>query len=372
MSGERPGLPIPPGLLVPGPAPLHAEVVRAMARPLFNYRGPRMKGLMDRIRDRTCRFFGVSRPPLLLAGSGTGAIEAALVNTLSPGDRVLGLSGGVFADRFLAIARAHGLDAGSLRTPWGQPADPDRFEAALRSRPDTRAVLLTHSETSTGVLHPLPELIASARRAGSALVLVDAVSSLGAVPVPIEDCDVVFTASHKAWGLPPAMAIAFVSDRAEEAGRVARLPRFYWDFTRYREAHERGSVPFTPELPILFAMEVGLGLLLEEGRERVFRRHAETAASVRAGLRAAGLTLVAADRFASPTVTAAWLPDGIAWPDLSRRLDTEHGVSLGGGLGRLAGKIFRVGHLGWTSPAQVAPALNAIRESLAALAARDD
>ena len=205
------------------------------------------------------------------------------------------------------------------------------------------------------------------REAGDALVIVDAVSSLGAVPVPVDDCDVVFTASHKAWGLPPAMAMVFVSERAEAAASRARLPRFYWDFARYRKAQERGSVPFTPELPILFAMEAGLRLLEAEGREAVYRRHAETAATVRSGLRGAGLRLVAEDHWASPTVTAAWLPPGVSWAELSGRLEALHRIAFGGGLGRLAGRIFRIGHLGWTSPRETAPALAALRSCLTAL-----
>ena len=368
---SRPDAPIPPGLLVPGPTPLHPEVAAAMARPLMSYRGPEMRALLERIAAGFAEFLGTGsdsgRPPVLLTASGTGAMEATLANTLSPGDRVLGLGGGQFAERFLAVAEAFGLDAASLGVPWGEAADPDRLRAELRARPGTRAVLLTHSETSTGVLHPLPELVRAVRETGEALVLVDAVSSLGAMPLAVDSCDAVFTASQKAWGLPPGMAMVWTSERAEAAERTARLPRFYWSFARYREAMERGVTPFTPALPVLFAMEAGLRLMLREGREAVFRRHTKAAAAARARLRAMGLRLVAPEGAASNTVTAARLPEGVSWPRLSRTLQNDHGIVLAGGLGRLAEKILRLGHLGWTTKEDIHHAADALESTLRGL-----
>ncbi len=332
---------------------------------MTSYRGPEMAALLPKLLGDLSNFVGASSAPLLLTASGTGGMEATLVNTLSPGDRVLGLGGGVFAERYLQVASGYGLDAATLDTPWGEPADPGRLRAELARRPDTRAVLLTHCETSTGVLHPLAELIAAARGAGDALVLVDAVSSLGAVEVPVADCDVVFTGSQKAWGLPPGLAMVWTSSRAEAAEATARLPRFYWDLARYREAAARGSFPSTPALPVVFAMEAGLRLLLEEGRDGVFARHAAAAVAAREGLVALGLRLVAPEPHASPTVTAAWLPDGVSWPDLARRLREEHGLVLGGGLGRLAGRVLRLGHLGWVTPEDVNRAVTTIGRGLA-------
>ena len=302
-----------PDLRIPGPTPLHPEVVAAMRRPMTSYRGPEMAALLPKLLSDLSGFVGAASAPLLL--------------TAPP------------------------------RAPrGGEPADPDRLRAELARRPDTRAVLLTHCETSTGVLHPLAELIAAARGAGDALVLVDAVSSLGAVEVPVADCDVVFTGSQKAWGLPPGLAMVWTSSRAETAEATARLPRFYWDLARYREAAARGSFPSTPALPVVFAMEAGLRLLLDEGRDGVFARE---------GLVALGLRLVAPEPHASPTVTAAWLPDGVSWPDLARRLREEHGLVLGGGLGRLAGRVLRLGHLGWVTPEDVNRAVAAIGRGLA-------
>ena len=236
-----------------------------MSRPMMSYRGPEARALIHGVGEGFCEYLGTARPPVLLTASGTGAMEATVANLLSPGDLVLGTGGGQFAERFLGVAEAFGLAVRSLETPWGEPAAPERLRVALRARPGIRAVLLTHSETSTGVAHPLPELIRIVREEGDALVLVDAVSSLGAMPLAVDACDAVFTASQKAWGLPPGMAMVWTSERAEAAERVATLPRYYWNFARYREAMARGSTPFTPALPVLFAMEAGLRLMLREG-----------------------------------------------------------------------------------------------------------
>lgn len=360
----RPGAPVPPGLRIPGPVPLHPAVAAAMARPMLSYRGSEMRALVGRVAEGFSKFLGTARRPVLLTASGTGAMEAAVVNTLSPGDRVLGIGGGQFAERFLAVAAGFGVDTLNLETPWGEAADPERLGSALRARPGTRAVLLTHSETSTGVLHPLPELVGVVREASDALVLVDAVSSLGAMPLAVDSCDIVFTASQKAWGLPPGMAMLWTSEQAEAAERTARLPRFYWNLARYREAMHRGSMPFTPALPVLFGMEAGIGLMLGEGRDAVFRRHTEAASAARRRLRAMGLRLVAAEKNASNTVTAAWLPAGLPWAELSRALRKRHGVVLAGGLGRLAGKILRLGHLGWITRADIDRAADALESAL--------
>ena len=360
----RGGAPIPPGLQIPGPTALHPEVAAAMARPMMSYRGPEARALLSRIEDGFSEVLATRRRPVLLTASGTGAMEATLANLLSPGDVVLGTGGGQFAERFLGVAEAFGLEARSLDTAWGEPAAPERLLVALRARPGIRAVLLTHSETSTGVRHPVPELIQVIRENGNPLVLVDAVSSLGAMPLEVDACDAVFTASQKACGLPPGMAMVWVSGRAEAAERTARLPRYYWNFARYREARARGSTPFTPALPVLFAMEAGLGLMLREGREGVFRRHADAAAVARNRLRSMGLRLVAEESHASNTVTAAWLPGGVSWPKLSLALQEHHGIVLAGGLGRLAGKILRLGHLGWTTPQDVHRAADALESCL--------
>jgi aspartate aminotransferase-like enzyme len=358
--------PIPRGLHVPGPTALHPEVAAAMAQPLISYRGPEARALLGRIAEGFCEYLGTERQPVLLTASGTGAMEATVANLLSPGDPVLGIGGGQFADRFLGVAEAFGLDVRSLDTPWGKAVGPERLRVALRAHPETRAVLLTHSETSTGVLHPLPELIRIVREEGDALVLVDAVSSLGAMPLEVDACDAVFTASQKAWGLPPGMAMVWTSERAEAAEREARSPRYYWSFARYREALARGSMPFTPAVPVLFAMEAGLRLMLREGRAAVARRHADAASAARGRLLDMGLRLVAAAESSTSTVTAAWLPAGVSWPDLSRVLRERHGVTLAGGLGQLQGRIVRLGHLGWVTPRDVHRAADALESCLGA------
>lgn len=365
MNGDRPPA---PALLLPGPTGLHPEVAEATARPMMSYRGPEMRALLERVSGSLSEYLGSERRPVLLTASGTGAMEASLANTLSPGDRVVGLGGGQFAERFLGIARAYGLETVHLETPWGRAADPARLREAFARFPDLKAVLLTHCETSTGVLHPVADLLRVARESGEALVLVDAVSSLGATPLAVDDFDVVFTASQKAWGLPPGLAPVWTSARAEAAAAGARLPRFYFDFARYREAAARGVTPFTPALPVFFALEAGIRLLLREGRETVFRRHAAAADAARRAVTAAGLELVAEPSVASKTVTAARLPADADWPAASRRLQDDHGLVLAGGLGKWAGKILRVGHLGWITPDDLRPLGPALRTVFGAAA----
>lgn len=357
-SGDGPPAPL---LLHPGPTGLHPEVAEAAARPMMPYRGPEMRALLGRVSGSLSEYLGSARRPVLLTASGTGAMEASLANTLSPGDRVVGLGGGQFAERFLGIARAYGLETVSLDTPWGRSADPERLRAALARHRDTKAVLLTHCETSTGVLHPVADLLRTTRESGEALVLVDAVSSLGATPLAVDDFDVVFTASQKAWGLPPGLAPVWTSARAEAAAATARLPRFYFDFARYREAAAGGVTPFTPALPVFFALEAGIRLMLREGREAVFRRHAAAAEAARDAVAAAGLELVADSAAASKTVTAARLPEGADWAVASRRLQDDHGFVLAGGLGKWAGRILRIGHLGWITPDDLRPLGPALR-----------
>ncbi len=348
------------GLRIPGPVPLRTEVTAALGRPMISYRGPEMRRLLERIQSGLAEVVGSERRPLLLTASGTGAMEAALVNALSPGDRVFGLGGGQFAERFLAVARAYGLDARGLGVEWGEAASPDRLREALRESPEVRAVLLTHCETSTGVLHPVEELIDVVRAESDALALVDAVSSLGAAPLAVDRCDVTFTGSQKAWGLPPGMAMVWTSPRAEAAEAEARLPRFYWKFANYR----REIPPFTPAVPVLFAMDAGVKLMIAEGATATHARHAEAAAFARRELGRMGLRIVAPEGFRSPTVTAAWLPDGVEWKAVSARL-AERGIVLGGGLGRFSGKVLRVGHLGWMTADDLRPALEALADTIA-------
>ncbi|HEY2887191.1 MAG TPA: aminotransferase class V-fold PLP-dependent enzyme, partial [Candidatus Limnocylindrales bacterium] len=255
---------------------------------MINHRGPDFAALLGRIETGMRPFFGTSGDVAILSCAGTGGLEAAIVNTLSPGDAVLAVSIGAFGDRFASIAEAYGARVDRMAAEWGWAAAPDEVRERL-GRGDYRAVLLTHNETSTGVMNPIPELVAAVRSANpDALILVDSVSALGAVPFDMDGwgVDVVVTASQKAWMAAPGLAMVAASERGWAAMDTARMPRFYLDLRKHRASLASGETPWTPAIAVAFQVEEGLRLMAEEGQEAVFARHAVCAAATRAALEA--------------------------------------------------------------------------------------
>jgi aspartate aminotransferase-like enzyme len=337
-----------PNLRIPGPTALPPTVREAGARQMINHRGPEFAAMLDRILTGMKPFFGTTSDVAMLSCAGSGGLEAAIVNTLSPGDRVLAVSIGAFGDRFAKIAAIYGADVTKIDVEWGQAADPAAVRDALAAAPGYRAVLLTHNETSTGVMNPIPVLAAAVRDvAPEALILVDSVSGLGAVPFEMDTwgVDVVVTGSQKAWMAAPGLAMVAASPRAWEAMETARMPRFYLDLRAHRDAAANGQTPFTPAIAVVFQVDEGIRLMQAEGAASIFARHEACAAASRAGLGALGFGLFADPRFASRTVTAVRLPENHDWKAFNSAIKA-HGVVLAGGQGKLAGKIFRLGHLG--------------------------
>jgi len=335
---------------------------------MINHRGPEFAELLRGTATGLARLIGTQGEVFLLTGSGTGALEAAVVNTLSPGDRVLGVSIGAFGDRFAQIAEIFGADLDRLDFEWGAAADPDRLAAHMAGAKPYRAVLLTHNETSTGVTNPLRELVATVRGAqGDALVLVDGISGLGALPFEMDEwgVDFVVSASQKAFMASPGIAIAAVGERARAAEAQARMPRFYWDLGEARRWAEKGQTPWTPAVSVLYGLRVGVANLEAEGREQTWARHAAVAAGAAAGLEALGFSLVAAPENRSATVTAAWLPDGLDWGEFGSALRSR-GLVLAGGQGKWTGRILRIGHMGDVSWGEIDAALAVMAEALAA------
>ena len=360
-------------LRVPGPTPLPAAVREAGSRQMVNHRGPEFKELLQRVTDGLRRAFRTENDVLVLTASGTGGLEAAVVNHLSPNDPVLAVTIGAFGDRFAKIATRYGADVRKLDVEWGRAASPDDVRVELEAmdaegRP-AAAVLLTHNETSTGVTNPLAELASACRAAApDALLLVDGISGLGAVPFETDGwgLDVVVTGSQKSWMIPPGLAMVSVSPRAWDASGRAAMPRFYFDLAAHRDSLAKGETPWTPAVGVAFALDVALGLLETEGWESIFARHAACGAAARAGVQALGFRLFADPAVASDTVTAVHLPDGQEWPAMSREL-RGRGLVLAGGQGRLSGKIFRIGHLGAVSVDELLAALAILEETAAAL-----
>jgi len=353
-------------LRIPGPTPCPEEVLAAGAMQMMNHRGPEFAQILRRVTDGLNWVFGSSTDVLSITTSGTGGLEAAIVNTLSPGDRVLSVSIGSFGDRLKSIAKTYGADVVSYALEWGEAADPAVIAKMLDEDKAIKAVLVTHNETSTGVTNPL-EAIAREVRARDRLIIVDAVSSMSSIPCPVErwDLDVVVSGSQKGWMVPPGLAFLYMSERAWKANAEAKIPRFYFDAAKTRDSLQKLQNPWTPAMSIYYAMDKAFELIRAEGLEGVFTRHEAIANYTRQRVKGLGLSLVPVDESrASNTVTAVWWPEGVDGKAISKRAREEFGIVLGGGQGKLEGKIFRVGHLGWVQQHEVAEALDVVEKLL--------
>jgi aspartate aminotransferase-like enzyme len=338
-----------------------------MSRQMINHRGPEFADIIGRITTSLQRMFDTRNDVLTLTSAGTGAIEAAVVNTLSPGDRALCVSIGVFGDRFAEIATTYGVNVEKLSFEQGTAADPVMVAEALKKDPSFKAVFVTHNETSTGVTNDLGAIAKAIRGVRKdILILVDAISSLGSVPLPIDgwDLDVVFTGSQKGWMVPPGMAMVAVSQRAWDAIEQARIPRYYFDLKKAKSYLEKGQTPWTPAVSVYFAMDVALKKLEAEGLANIHARHAKLGQFTRDNVKALGLKLLADERVASNTVTAVRVPDGVDGAALNKMMRTEYNTVLAGGQGPLTGKIFRIGHLGFVSEADLQACFDALKLAL--------
>lgn len=353
-------------LRIPGPTPCPDEVLAAMSGPMMNHRGPEFAAILRRVTDGLNWVFGTSSDVLSLTTSGTGGLEAAVVNTLSPGDRVLAISVGQFGDRFASIARAYGADVIDYTVEWGEAADPAKVARRLDADPAIKAVLVTHNETSTGLTNPL-EAIAREVRARDCLILVDAVSSISSIPCPVErwGLDSVVSGSQKGWMVPPGLAFLYMSERAWAANEKATMPRFYFDARKTRDSLAKGQNAWTPAMSIYYGLDAAFDLMRAEGLEGIFTRHQAIGEYTRKRVQSCGLRLVPVEqRFASNTVTAVWWPEGVDGKALGKRAREEFGVVIGGGQGKLDGKIFRIGHLGYVSQEDVEGALDVVERLL--------
>jgi aspartate aminotransferase-like enzyme len=353
-------------LRIPGPTPCPPEVLKAMGRQMINHRGKEFGEMLNRITAKLKDMFQTKNDLYILTGSGTGSMEAAIVNMLSPGDKVLSVANGVFGNRFAEIAEGYGADVTRLKFDWGKQVDPDAVRKALKTDTKIKAVLLTHNETSTGVTNDL-QAIAAVINEFDKLILVDAISSLGCIDLKTDawKCDVVVTGSQKGWMVPPGLAMVSISERAWKAHAQAKIPRYYWDFTKAKSYLEKNQTPWTPCISVFFALDVALDTLLKEGLAKIFARHAKMGDMTRKGIKALGLSLFPADeKYASNTVTAVNASANMNVSKLQQILRDEYKVVVSGGQGDLTGKIFRIGHLGWVTEADIKETLSAIGKAL--------
>jgi len=352
-------------LRIPGPTPLPERVVRAMNRPMIDHRGPEFAAILAEVTAGAKRVFKTKHDLLLLTSSGTGGLESAVANLVSPGDEVVVALCGNFGERFAALASTYGADVVRLEFEWGQPVDPDDLKLILQRHPKAQVVLLTHNETSTGLTNPLREL-ARAGRDAERIVVVDGVSSISSIEIETDawGIDVAVSGSQKGWMAPPGFALVSVSERAWAQQAKARSPRFYFDWKEARTWAEKGMTPFTPAVPVAFAMQEGLRMLEEEGLENVYARHARLARATQAGLQALGFQLFAQEGYRSHTVTSALPPAGLDVAALRKLIDAKYGVVIAGGQGKMTGKMIRVGHLGAVSDGDVVQVIWAIEQAL--------
>ena len=353
-------------LRIPGPTPCPEEIMELMSSPMINHRGPEFKDLLYSVTDRLKRVFQTDNDLYILTASGTGALEASLVNTLSPGDEVIAAVTGSFGARYADMAAAAGASVVRLDFQWGTPVDIPALREALQANPAVKAVLVTHNETSTGVANDLEGIAAVVKGEFDKLLLVDAISSLGCVALPVDQwrCDVVATASQKGFLTPPGLSFVSFGPEAWEARKQAKASSFYFDLVTAQSYLERGQTPFTPNLPLFYALDRSLDVILEEGLEETYTRHAYFADMTRRGVKALGLQLLADESCASDTITAVRVPEGIDAKALVNTLRLEHGVVVAGGLGELEGKIIRIGHLGAVSESDINGCLDALGKTL--------
>ncbi len=352
-------------LRVPGPTPCPPQALQAMGRQMINHRGGEFAKILNSTTEKLKQVFQTKGDVFVLTSSGTGGMEAAIVNTLSPGDKVLSISNGAFSERFADIAEEYGAEVTRLGFEWGKAIDLATVEKTLEADGDIKAVLATHNETSTGMTNRLRDISAVVKKFDK-LLLVDAISSLGCIDLSTDNwqCDVVVTGSQKGWMVPPGLTMVSVSEKAWQANAQAKMPRFYWDLSKAKAFLQKGQTPWTPAISLFYALDTTLDLILTEGLNNIFARHARVAEIAREGVKSLGLSLFPEEEYASNTVTAVKATDNVDIPKLIQILREEHDVVIAGGQRKLAGKIFRIGHLGAVDEDDIKSVLEALDKAL--------
>jgi aspartate aminotransferase-like enzyme len=357
-------------LMIPGPTPVPPSVLLAGASPMMNHRGPEFKAAMEECTAGLKRIFQTSGEVFILTAAGTGGLEAAAVSMLSPGDLVLSVSIGVFGDRFAKVASVYGAKVEKLSFPMGSAADPEaiRKRLAADTGKEIKAVFVTHNETSTGVTNDLAAIAPIVQEHG-ALLMVDAISALVAIDLPMDKwgIDVVIAGSQKAFMIPPGLSFVAINERASEAMKQAKMPRFYLDLEQARKYLVNGETPWTPAVPLVLQLRESLKLIEQEGLQNCVARHALLAKATRAGLKAFGLTLLADEARASNAVTSVRVPEGVEAAKLRKVMRDQFGVVLAGGQGELKEAIFRVGHLGFVGAGDIIACLGLLGLGLKSL-----
>lgn len=351
-------------LMIPGPTPVPEAALLAMAKHPMGHRSKEFDAIFAECTENLKWLHQTKSDVLSLTVSGTGAMEAGIINFLSAGDRVLVGTNGKFGERWAEVAEAYGLNVEIVKAEWGQPLDPENFREKLEADTDKqiKAVIITHSETSTGVLNDLETINRHVKAHGEALIMVDAVTSLGAANVPMDawGIDVIASGSQKAYMIPPGLGFVAVSPKAWEAYKTAKLPRYYLDLGKYRKDAAKNTTPFTPPVNMFFGLQVTLQMMKAEGLENVFARHKRLMTTTRAAVQALGLPLYAADDCASPAITSVMPPAEVDAQKVRTLMKKRFDIALADGQDHLKGKIFRIGHLGFVCDRDILAAISSL------------
>ena len=354
-------------LMIPGPTPVPEKVLLAMAKHPIGHRSGEFSKVIAELTENLQWLHQTKNDVLMLTASGTGAMEAAIINFLSPGDRVLVGNNGKFGERWAKLAKAFGVAVEEITAEWGKPLSVEDFRSKLQadSEKNIKAVIITHSETSTGVLNDLEGINKAVKEHGEALIIVDAVTSLGACNVPVDqwELDVVASGSQKGYMIPPGLGFVAVGPKAWQAYKSAKIPRFYLDLGKYKKATDENSSPFTPPINLMYGLQAALQMQKEEGLEAIFKRHEKATAATRAAIKALSLPLFAPDDAASPAITAV-APISVDAEKVRSVMKKRFDIVLAGGQDHLKGKIFRMGHLGFVSPRDILAAIASLEATL--------
>ncbi len=352
-------------LMIPGPTPLPPQVSEALSRPMMGHRSKDFAVISERIHGKLQQVLQTTNEVYILTSSGTGAMEAAVANTVNAGDKVLALVTGKFGERFRDLAREYGAEIIELAFPWGTAVELDRVEQALRQHPDIKMVLATQNETSTGILNDIKGL-AALTATTEAVLAVDAVSGLGGIDLPTDEwgVDIVVTASQKALMTPPGLAILTLSEKAWAKVKESKNPSYYFSLPAAKKALAKWNTAYTPAVSLFYALEAAMDLMLAEGLPEVFARHRQLGEAARAGVQALGLELFTPEEDSSPLVTAVRAPVTMEVDELRKLLLNKYGVLFAGGQAELKGKIFRIAHMGYVDQLDVLTALSALEMGL--------
>jgi aspartate aminotransferase-like enzyme len=352
-------------LMIPGPTPVPEQVLLALAKSPIGHRSGDFTKIMADVTAKLKWIHQTTNDVLILTASGTGVMEAGIINFLSKGDRVLVGENGKFGERWGEVCDAYGINTERVKAAWGQPLDPEVFRQILEADTEKsiKAVIITHSETSTGVVNDLETINRYVKAHGKALIIVDAVTSLGAMQVPIDawGLDVVASGSQKGYMIPPGLGFVAVGEKAWEAYKTANLPRYYFDLGKARKDAKKDSTPFTTSVNMVVALQVALKMMQAEGLENIFARHIRHRNATRAAAKAMGLELYAADSCASASITAIATPDA---EKIRSTIKKHFDIVMAGGQDHLNGSVFRIGHLGFVSDRDILTAMAALEGTL--------